>query len=60
MDICVGTGVEKMEQTTIGAILSLADMLGILIGIIAILNQVRKKIINFVNTGKSLSEALIF
>ena len=50
MDICVGTGVEKMEQTTIGAILSLADMLGIPIGIIATLNQVRKKITNFVNT----------
>ena len=44
------TAVEKMEQTTIGAILSLADMLGFPIGIIATLNKVRKKIINFVDT----------
>ena len=60
MGICVQTVVENMVRVTIGAPLCLADMLGIPNGIIATLNQVRKKIISFVDTGKSLSEALIF
>ena len=47
MDICVGTAVENTVRVTIGAILCLADMLGIPNGIIATLNQVRKKISNF-------------
>ena len=50
MDICVRTAVENTVGISIGAILSLADMLGIPVGIIATLKQVRKKIINFVDT----------
>ena len=50
MDICVRTAVESTIRITIGAILCLVDMLGIPVGIIATLNQVRKKIIIFVDT----------
>ena len=53
MDICVRrTAVENTVWITIGALLFLANMLGILVGIIATLNQVRKKIINFVDSSK--------
>ena len=53
MDIYVQrTAVENTVWITIGALLFLANMLGILVGIIATLNQVRKKIINFVDSSK--------